>query len=45
MPVIVRKNDDLAGLDLDWRLICNLRGQVAFNNIVLEHHVFGAVEQ
>jgi hypothetical protein len=45
MAVIVRKDDDLAGLDVDWWLIWNLRGQTTFNDVVVRHHVVGALEQ
>ena len=45
MAVIVRKDNDLAGLDLDRWLVWNLRDQMTFNDIVIKHHMFGAVEQ
>jgi hypothetical protein len=45
VAVIVRKDDDLASLDFDRRIIWNLRAQAAFDHIVVGHHVFGAIEQ
>jgi hypothetical protein len=45
MAVIVRKDDDLAGLDFDRRFIWNLRGEAAFDHIMVGHHVFGTVQQ
>ena len=41
----MRKDDDLAGPDLDRQLIRELRRQTALDDIVVEHHVLGAVEQ
>ena len=43
--MIVGKDDDLAGFDLHRRPARDLRGQPSLDDIVVEHEVFGTLEQ
>jgi hypothetical protein len=43
--MILRKDDDFAGLDLNRLPIRDLRGQPSLDDIVVKHEVFGALEQ
>ena len=43
--MIVRKDDDLAGLDLDRLPVRDLRRQPPLDDIVVEHEVLGTFEQ
>ena len=45
VSMIVRKDDDLAGLDIDRCLVRDLRAQTALDHIVVKHHVLGTIEQ
>ena len=43
--MIMRKDDNLAGPDLDRLPVRDLRGQASLDDIVVEHEVLGGFEQ